>query len=359
MKKRLLAMILAGMLVSMNINPVWAAQNNETETVEDTEAAAEEEAVEETEAAEEDAEAAAEEGTEAVEEGTEAAESTIVIPQGNMVNVDVIDLSLHAETEGDFTAVYAYENPFRGTDTSQGVILEFYAKPTWEVHELGAIFAFNGSGEYDGKLYFTPGSYLGYNSAGFGGYFDANLFNYTLVTDYIKDGAKMRIEIMPDGFAVYADDQLCYDQTILDDPQASGSEFVSKTDFSSVLEWLSGAEALYFGYGSWWNAVGTNEANINLSEVNFRLKDGTVVMDQLKADKDLVESLGGNVTAAGEGSEETAEIAPVEVEIFDINSVEYEGTSTLPFMAAAVAGVLVLAVVIVAAVTKKRKYNDV
>lgn len=336
MKKRILAMILAGVLVSININPVWAAQNNETETMEETEAA-EEEAAEE----------------------TEAAESTIVIPQGNMVDVDVIDLSLHAETEGDFNAVYAYENPFRGTDTSQGVILEFYAKPTWEVHELGAILAFNGSGEYDGKLYFTPGSYLGYNSAGFGGYFDANLFNYTLVTDYIKDGAKMRIEIMPDGFAVYADDQLCYDQTILDDPQASGSEFVSKTDFSSVLEWLSGAEALYFGYGSWWNAVGTNEANVNLSEVNFRLKDGTVVMDQLKADKDLVESLGGSVTAAGEGSEETAEIAPVEVEIFDINSVEYEGTSTLPFMAAAVAGVLVLAVIIVVAVTKKRKYNDV
>lgn len=353
MKKRILAVILAGMLMSMNIVPVLAAQNKDTKT-EETEAAEETETAEETEAVE---------GTEAVEEGTEAAESTIVIPQGNMVDVDMIDLSLHSETEGDFTAVYAYENPFRGKDTSQGVILEFYAKPTWEVHELGAIFAFNGSGEYDGKLYFSPGSYLGYNSPGFGGFFDANLFNYTLVTDYIKDGAKMRIELMPDGFAVYADDNLCYDQTILDNPEASGNELESTTDFSCVLEWLSGAEALYFGYGSWWNAVGTNEANINLSEVNFRLKDGTVVMDQLKADKDLVESLGGSVEAAGESngesSGETVKIASVDVEIFDINSVEYNGTSTLPVMAAAVAVVLVLSAVVVAAVTKKRKYDDV
>lgn len=324
MKKRILAVILAGMLMSMNIVPVLAAED----------------------------------GAEAVEDGTEAEESTIVIPQGNMVDVDVIDLSLHSETSGDFTAVYAYENPFRGTDTSQGVILEFYAQPTWEVHELGAIFAFNGSGEYDGKLYFSPGSYLGYNSADFGGYFDANLFNYTLVTDYIKDGAKMRIEIMPDGFAVYADDVLCYDETILDDPDASGSDFVSKTDFSSVLEWLSGAEALYFGYGSWWNAVGTNEANINLSEVSFRLQDGTVVMDQLQADKDLVESLGGSVTSETESDTETVEIASVEVEIFDINSVEYEGTSTLPVMIAAVVCAFVLAVVVVVRVSRKRKYSD-
>ena len=66
--------------------------------------------------------------------------------------------------------MYAYENPFHGKDTSQGAIIEFYANPTWDVHILGTIFAINGSGAYDGKLYFTPGSYLGYNSAGFGGF---------------------------------------------------------------------------------------------------------------------------------------------------------------------------------------------
>ena len=343
MKKRLLAVLLAGVLTAMSAAPVFAT---ETESVEDT--AAEEEVIEE-----------GTEGEEAVEEGTEAESAGIEIPTGNMVDVDVIDLSLHAETSGEFGPVYAYENPFKGKDTSKGVVLEFYAKPTWEVHELGAIFAFVGSGDYDGKFYFSPGSYLGFNSAGFGGYFDANLFNYTLVTDYIKDGAKMRIEVNPSGFAVYADDVLCYDQSILDDPNAGAGDYTAESDFSPVLEWLAGADVLYFGYGSWWNSVGTNEANIDLSQVNFRLADGTVVMDQLTADKDLVESLGGSVTAEEEETAETVEIGTADVEIFDINSVPYQGTSVLPVMAAVVVLVAVAGVVVVILVMKKHHYNDV
>ncbi len=326
MKKKVLACILAGMLACVNTVPVFASQADNVTAAEGEEAETEESA-------------------------------GIVIPRGNMVEVESIDLSLHSETMGEFSAVYAYENPFKGKDTSQGVILEFYAEPTWEVHELGAIFAFNGTGEYDGKLYFSPGSYLGYNSAGFGGYYDANLFNYTIVTDYIKDGALMRIELTPDGFAVYANDTLCYDQNILADPNAGAGDFNPASDFSSVLTWLSGADVLYFGYGSWWNAVGTNEANINLSQVNFRLKDGTVVMDKLTADKDLVESLGGSVTA-GEEATEIVELETVEVELFDINSVEYEGSSLIPVMVAAVVIAAVLAVIVVIVVTKKRTYSD-
>lgn len=351
MKKKILTLILIVILAAMNVVPVWASEISETEAGEETE---------NTEASEEGEAAEGEDG-EDPEAGTE-----IVIDESRLVDVDVIDLSLHSETSGEFTAVYAYRNPFQGKDTSKGVVLEFYANPTWEVHELGAIFAFNGSGDYDGKLYFSPGSYLGFNSAAFGGYFDANLFNYTIVTDYIKDGAKIRIELMPDGFSVYANDELCYDQTILDDPNAASGDFTADSDFSGVLTWLAGADVLYFGYGSWWNSVGTNEANIDLSEVSFRLQDGTVVMDQLKADKELVESLGGTVisgseeeNASGESTAADVEVAAANVEIFDINSVEYEGSSVLPAMAAAVAAAAVLAIVVLIIVTKKRTYNDI
>lgn len=349
MRKRIWAMMLAGMLVCMNTVPVWAAETN-TLAGTDTDTAAEEGI---------NADSTAAEGG-GTEEGTDGESAGIKIPVGNMADVDVIDLSLHAEESGEFTPVYAYENPFKGKDTSKGVIIEFYADPTWEVHELAAIFAFNGSGDYDGKLYFTPGSYLGFNSDNFGGYFDANLFNYTIVTDYIKDGAKMRVELMPDGFAVYANDTLCYDQNILDDPSAGAGDFDGSSDFSGVLTWLSGAEALYFGYGSWWNSVGTNEANIDLSDINFRLQDGTVVMDQLRVDKDLVESLGGIVNSqTAQASSETGTAGAVQVQLFDINSVEYEGISVLPGMITAVSAVAVAAVIVIIAVTRKRTYPDV
>lgn len=337
MKKKIFAVILACMLFCANSAAVYASEIQDL--TENTEEGAETE----------------EETAEETEESTASAPDT-----SGYVETSVIDLSLHSETSGDFTAVYAYANPFLGKDTSKGVILEFYAKPTWEVHELGAIFAFNGSGDYDGKLYFSPGSYLGYNSGNFGGYYDANLFNYTLVTDYIKDGALIRIELTPEGFAVYADDVLCYDQTILDNPEAGAGDFTSGSDFSPVLTWLAGADMLYFGSGSWWNAVGSNEANIDLSQVSFRLQDGTVVMDTLLVDQELVESLGGKIVQGTETEEKSQfELADVEVELFDINSVEYESVSILPAMTGAVIAVAVLAVVVVVFVTKKRTYDDV
>ncbi len=283
--------------------------------------------------------------------------AAIVIPKGNLVDVDVIDLSLHAETIGDFTPVYVYENPFKGKDTSKGAIIEFYANPTWEVHVLGTIFAINGSGEYDGKLYFTPGSYLGFNSAEFGGFFDANLFNYNIVTDYIKDGALIRIELMPEGFAVYADNVLCYDQTILNNPEAADGDFTADSDFSGVLTWLSGAEALYFGYGSWWNTV-SDCANIELSHISFRLPDGTVLMDKLQADKDLVESLGGSVeTTIAETQQTELKLADVNVEIFDIDSVMYEGSSVFPLMAAAMTVVVLGSLITIILVCRPRTYE--
>lgn len=327
MRTKLLAIILAGMLVWMNTVPVLATEI-ETQEI-------------------------GQENDKTTDNETSTGNGS------NLVDVDVIDLSLHSETSGDFSAVYSYENPFKGKDTSQGVILEFYAKPTWEVHELGTIFAFNGSGEYEGKLYFTPGSYLGFNSAAFGGYFDANLFNYTIVKDYIKDGAKIRIEILPSGFSVYSNDELCYDQTILDNPEAGAGDFTSTSDFSGVLTWIAGADMLYLGYGSWWNAVGTNEANINLSEVNFTLKDGTVVMNQLQADKELVESLGGSVESSNGEETMDVELAQVEVEIFDINSVEYEGESVLPVVIITVVAAFVITLVTLIIVTKKRTYKEV
>lgn len=357
MRKNIMAILLAGVLAGISVMPVFATETEnavQAEDVDGEQADGEASDGEVSDGEVSDGEVSGEEVSDGEASGGEVQE--IVIPKGNMVNVDAIDLSLHAETTGDRTPVYAYENPFRGKDISKGAIIEFYANPTWDVHVLGTIFAINGSGEYDGKLYFTPGSYLGFNSAGFGGFFDANLFNYNIVTDYIKNGALIRIELLPDGFEVYADDVLCYDQTILDNPEAGDGDFTSTSDFSSVLTWLSGAEALYFGYGSWWNTV-SDTANIELSRISFRLPDGTVLMDQLQADKDLVESLGGSVAAVASADQTELKLADVDVEIFDINSVTYQGSSVLPLMTVVVVVVILGALAAVILACRPRTYE--
>ncbi len=282
--------------------------------------------------------------------------------KNNYVDVEAIDLSLHGETSGDFTPVYIFDNPFHGVDTSQGVVFEFYAKPTWEVHELGTIFAIQGTEDYDGRIYFTPGSYFGFNSEGFGGYFDANLYNYKIVDDYIKDGAKIRIELSAAGFSVYANDEFCYDQSILANEMKASGDYTAESDFAPVLTWLSGAQTLYFGYGSWWNTTNGCEANINLSDVSFRLADGTELFSQLQADKELIESLGGSVDLKNESTnfaDAWAQITDVEVELFDIDAVQYPAQSIFPVMITIVAALAVLAVVVVIAATKKHHYDDI
>ncbi len=66
--------------------------------------------------------------------------------------------------------------------------------------------------------------------------------------------------------------------------------------------------------------------------------------------QELVESLDGIGTV---------ELAEVSVEIFDINSVEYEGGSVFPIVAAAVGIVAVIAVSLIIYALKERDYEEV
>lgn len=155
-----------------------------------------------------------------------------------------------------------YRSQANGLDLSGGVSVEFDIKTTGDLHALGTIFSFMGDRGSNGRVYFTPGSYLGYNAAGT--YYDANLNNYKLVKDYIKDGGHVKVEFNTNGFALYVNDKLCYDQTILDTENGEGTT----KDYKDVLNWLqNSADRMYFGYGSWWNNVNGDEANAIISNV--------------------------------------------------------------------------------------------
>lgn len=262
-----------------------------------------------------------------------------------------IDLSLHTETAGEFTSIYTYENPFKGQDTSKGVIFEFKAAPTWEVSALGTIFSLLGTGENDGRLYFTPGSYLGYNSGNYGGFFDANLKDYLLVEDYIKDQATIKIEIVPSGFSVYANGKLAYDQSILDDETRGSGDYTGSSDFSPVLDWIAHADTLNFGYGSWWNNVHADEAYIELSDVRFQLADGTVVFDKLTVDQALIDEaakVSESISIKSKVSltipEYTGKLTSV---LTGTEEVDYDGFSAIPYVIVAIVVVLIVSGLII------------
>ncbi len=175
-----------------------------------------------------------------------------------------------------------YEGTTAGVDLSGGVTVEFDVVSNGSVNVLGTIFSFLGTG---GKLYFTPGSYLGYNATG--GWYDANLNSYALVKDYIGDSAHVAVNLRNDGFTVTVNGEVAYTEEILATDNGDGT----LTDYTKVLDWLqSSADTMYFGYGSWWTDVA---ANVELSNVVCTVSPTavkeSVVTEDVAYSRDLVE----------------------------------------------------------------------
>lgn len=155
-----------------------------------------------------------------------------------------------------------YQGTSKGLDLSGGVSIEFDVVRTGEVHPLATVLGFTGGG----KLYFTPGSYLGYNAAG--GYFDANIDirqdGYYLAQDYIGSQARITLTFLPQGFEVKKDGETVFTQELVNSDYGQGT----LTDYSLLLKWLyESADTLNFGSGSWWSETGRDEAECTVSNV--------------------------------------------------------------------------------------------
>lgn len=150
-----------------------------------------------------------------------------------------------------------FPNPFNknvnnGLQIYNGIIIKFNVTRTGNYEYLSNILGFTDS-TASGKLYFTGGSYLGYNATG--GYFDANVITgttWSTGTDFIGTSASVEIHLLPSGYAVYVNGQLAYTQADITNGTIKGSNSISA--YTSVLKWLNqNSDTLNFGWGSWWD----------------------------------------------------------------------------------------------------------
>jgi len=148
----------------------------------------------------------------------------------------------------------AIANPFKGlsVDTAE---IAFDVYNYGDLKVLGTLFSIYTVGN-NGRLYFSNGSYLGYNAIG--GWFDANLVNYGIDRDFLGKYRwnRVRIQFNAGGYAVYVNGALAFD---------ASSNNVNKagnlTDYTNVLTFLSSADTLAFGTGSWWSDNQDPEGN--------------------------------------------------------------------------------------------------
>jgi len=140
-----------------------------------------------------------------------------------------------------------YNNPFKDQtfDTAE-IVFDVFNYDV--IHVLGSLVAFYDADSGQGRMYFTNGSYLGYNAMG--GWFDANLISYAMDSNFIGNNTwkNIKLQFTSAGYAMYVDDSLAFDQN---------STYVtiagSLTDYSNVTSFLKKADTLVFGTGSWWS----------------------------------------------------------------------------------------------------------
>ena len=147
-----------------------------------------------------------------------------------------------------------FANPFYYTsaDISKGASISFDVVRTAESDRLSNIISFNNK---LGKLYFTGGSYLGYNDFN-DHYIDANLKpGYVQGEDYLADNTKVtiKIEIDSNGFTVYKDGVKAYSSSEVPGTVPGGKS--NNSPERTILSWLKTAPELNFGSGNFWNDI--------------------------------------------------------------------------------------------------------
>ena len=190
------------------------------------------------------------------------------------------------------TPLLSYTNPFKNLTFTQAEI-NFDVYTYGDIKVLGALLSLYDAGL--GRMYFSNGSYLGYNATG--GWFDANMNNYGIDHDFIGTGAwkSIRLVFTAEGYSMYVDGELAFNEASTD-VTINGN----LTDYSNVISFFQNAATLAFGTGSWWSD-------------NVNSEDGSYYDAQFSYLKNI----------SFVASTSTVIVAPMFPEVQEIQSVEY------------------------------------
>lgn len=179
----------------------------------------------------------------------------------NSINIDIsaiddaytlqaIDVAKTASAVAD--PLLWFDNPFKGEsfDTAE---ISFDVFNYDDIHVLGSLFAFYG---VEGRMYFSNGSYLGYNAVG--GWFDANMESFAMDSNFIENNVwkNIKLQFTPTGYSMSVDGVFAFDQNSTE--VAIGGDL---TDYTNVISFLQNVDTLVFGTGSWWSDNKDAEGN--------------------------------------------------------------------------------------------------
>lgn len=158
--------------------------------------------------------------------------------------------------DGEQSISYAqFQNPLKGAEELYGASISLWVNRT-DGNVWDAIWSFldeDNSDEIDGRFYFTPNAYLGFN--GTGGFFDCNWPDN--VTDAISIGEWNMVTVTLDatGFWIYVNGKLKFDINTHVAWNANDGIEPGKFTYQRVIDLIGSADNFYLGYGSWWGSA--------------------------------------------------------------------------------------------------------
>ncbi len=180
----------------------------------------------------------------------------------------VIDVYTTASTIA--SPLLSCSNPFKDVDFDEAT-LSFNIYNYGTEAFLGALFSFYDSNL--GRLYFSNGSYLGYNANN--EWFDANLIKetdaYYPAMDYLELNTWKSVEFnfSSTGYRLLIDGTLAYSNESTGDVFDAGT----LTDISNVMTFLQNATWFVLGTGSWWSDNINVETGLHWDAQNSYIKN--------------------------------------------------------------------------------------
>lgn len=160
------------------------------------------------------------------------------------------------------------QNPLNGEENLEGTTISVWINrldDAWLFDGIWAFYDTDNSDGIDGRLYFAPNAYLGFNATG--GIFDVNLPDTNrggVVTGAISPNTWVltTIVLSGTGFEIYLNGELKYNQ---DNPNNWIGDLTASTfDYGHVMNLIRSCEKFYLGYGSWWGPP-----NIYISDLSI------------------------------------------------------------------------------------------
>lgn len=180
-----------------------------------------------------------------------------------------------------------FSNPLKGKTLSGVTVSQWVNCPSEDLWDaLWSFYDTDSSDSKDGRVFFTPNAYLGYNGTvnGINKWFDLNRADKTTGNIWTNQWHYVTVSLGKSDFGIYVDGKLVCDKSKY--TLYAGSSYAAAAE--DMLNVISSSDRFYLGYGSFWGSAPAYMDNVRIYSRALNIGDVAVLYNSEK--EELVNS---------------------------------------------------------------------